>query len=463
MVYGVNKMDALTGASWRLWLLSAGIIISGSGFANNGYTPVGYGTKNKAMAGAGMALPEEAAAVINNPATALAVAGQMQAGLSIYHPRSKYISGESANNGENGAFTIGPNRVEAEKNYLYQPYFATSAKSQENSAIAVALYTRAGMNGDYRGGTATFNANGNGIETLPGTFGDGNANWHLYQVMLDMTYARQLSEKLAVGITGVLATQSFGASGLGSFAPLTQTYVSSGGAVMPDDLSGNGKDWTYGGGVKAGLHAQLTTAVSVGLMYQSKIYMNRTRDYSDLLPGGGDLDMPANLKLGLTWRVLDNLAFSVDAERIFHGGVSALSNPIENLSACRAANTGGSDPASCLGGNNGSGLGWKDMNVYKIGGRWNINDKWTLRVGFSVTDQPVSLDQTTNNLLTPYLAEAHYALGFSRTIGDHAELNFSAWYSEEESQIYPNFFDPSQDLKIESDQFDFELSYTWSF
>jgi long-chain fatty acid transport protein len=281
--------------------------------------------------------------------------------------------------------------------------------------------------------------------------------------MLDMTYARQLSDKFTVGITGVLATQSFGASGLGSFAPLTETYVSSGGMVMPDDLSGNGKDWTYGGGVKAGLHAQFTPAISVGLMYQSKIFMNRTRDYSDLLPGSGNLDMPANLKIGLTWRVLDNLAFSIDAERIFHGGVGALSNPIQDLFSCPTANQGGSDLSACLGGDNSSGLGWKSMNIYKIGGRWGISDKWTLRAGFSVTDQPIGLDQTTNNLLTPYLAEAHYTLGFSRAIGDHAELNFSAAYSEEESQISENVFDTSQTLKIESDQFDFELSYSWSF
>jgi len=445
------------------WVLMAGIFCCSAVHADNGYLPHGYGTKNKAMGGAGIALPEEAAAVINNPATALAVAGQMQAGLSVYHPRAKYISGESANNGENGAFTIGPDRVTDDGSYLYQPYFATSAKSQENSAIAVALYTRAGMNLDYRGGTATFDADGGGAATRPGTFGDGDAKWHLYQVLLDMTWARQLNEKIAFGITGVLATQSISVSGLAAFAPLTETYAASGGTVMPEDLSGNGKDRTYGGGIKTGLHAQWTDAISFGLMYQSKIYMGKTNDYSDLLPGNGKFDMPANLKIGLTWSVLDNLAFSLDAERIFYGDVKALANPIENLSGCLPADQGGSDFSNCLGGKNGSGLGWKSMNVYKIGGRWSLNDRWTVRAGFSVTDQPIGLDQTTNNLLTPYLAEAHYTLGFSRTVGDNAELNFSAAYSEEESQVSRNYFDSSQDLKIESDQFDFEISYSWSF
>lgn len=445
------------------WLLLAGVFLAGDGWANNGYVPIGYGTKNKAMAGAGIALPEEAAAIINNPAGALAVSGQMQTGLSVYHPRSKYISYDSSNNGQDGTLTIGPNTIDADSEYLYQPYFATSGRLNEKSAVAVALYTRAGMNGDYPGGTATLNAYGNGVETLPGTFGDGDARWHLYQIMLDMSYARQLNDTWAVGISGVLATQTFSASGLGTFAPLTQTWAASGGATAPADLSGNGKDRTYGGGLKAGVYAKFSPSLSFAMSYQSKIMMGKTRDYGDLLPGGGKFDMPANLKIGLTWHALENLAFSFDAERLFYGDVDALANPIQNLSACPASNAGGSDLASCLGGDNGSGLGWKSMNVYKIGGQWGISDKWTIRAGFSVSDQPIRQDQVTNNLLTPYLAEAHYTLGFSRAVGHNAELNFSAFYSEEESLVAPNWFDSSQNLMIESDQFDFEVSYSWSF
>jgi long-chain fatty acid transport protein len=394
VVKGGNNRKAHANGLWLTGVLVAGSLITTGAVANNGMNPIGWGTKNKAMGGAGIALPEEAAAVINNPATALAVAGQMQAGLSVYHPRAKYISGESANNGENGAFTIGPNALKDDNSYLYQPYFATSAKSQENTAIAVALYTRAGMNLDYRGGTATFDADGNGVETYPGTFGDGDTKWSLYQILVDMTWARQLNEQVAIGLTGVLASQTFRADGMGSFAPLTETYAASGGAAMPEDLSGNGKDRTYGGGVKVGLHAQWTPEISVGLMYQTKIFMGKTGDYSDLLPDGGNLDMPANLKLGFTWKALDNVAFSIDAERIFHSGVDALSNPVQDLFNCPTANPGGTDLNSCLGGRNGSGLGWKSMNIYKIGGRWNINEKWTVRGGFSVTDQPISISET---------------------------------------------------------------------
>jgi len=52
-------------------LLFAGLLVSQSGYATNGYFPHGVGTKNKAMAGAGMALPEDAISIVNNPAVAV--------------------------------------------------------------------------------------------------------------------------------------------------------------------------------------------------------------------------------------------------------------------------------------------------------------------------------------------------------------------------------------------------------
>jgi len=447
-------------------ILLAGLACSGTVLANNAMNSHGYGTKNKAMGGAGIAFPRDAAAVINNPATAVAVAGQMQAGLSVYHPRQNYFSTESENNGENGTFTIGPNDIAGDRKYLLQPYFAQSVPINDISAVAVSLYTRAGMNTFYKGGTATFDPDRDGpepVQTFPGTFGDGDARYKMYQTLLDMTYARQVSKKISLGVTGVLAAQKFRVDGVQSLAPLTQTYALSNGEVMPEDLSGNRNDWTYGAGLKVGFHAQFTQSISFGLMYQSKIFMGKHKDYSDLLPDNGSFDIPANLKVGFTWQPMDVLAFSLDMERIFNSGVDALNNSLEDALECPTAGFGGTDTSKCLGAKNGGGLGWDSTNVYKIGGSWNVTPKWMLLAGFSITDQPISVSQSLNNMLTPYLAEAHYTFGVTYTLDSGADLNFSAAYSEEESQGYPNAFDPSQIIKIESDQFDFEISYSYRF
>ena len=55
-----------------LSLATASIVLaSGSASATNGYFTHGTGTKNKGMAGAGLAMPDDAISVANNPAAAL--------------------------------------------------------------------------------------------------------------------------------------------------------------------------------------------------------------------------------------------------------------------------------------------------------------------------------------------------------------------------------------------------------
>lgn len=434
--------------------------------ATNGYFNHGDGTKNKAMAGAGMALPEEAMAIVNNPAVATEVTGRSEIGLALFHPRSNYWSTESTQNGQNGSFTIGPNAIDAESQNMLVPFFARSWQLREQSAFAMALYGRSGINTEYLGGTATFDPDGAGPEpvgTFPGTLGDGDVKTSLSQALLDLTYAQQLNDRFSLGISAVLAAQSFKISGVGTLAPLTQTYASSGGSVMPANLSGNGSDQSYGAGVKVGAHFQWTPKFSLGLMIQSKIYMSSLSSYSDLFASGGDLDIPADFKLGFSWRIIDSVVFSFDLERIFYSDVNALGNSLADLEQCPTAGQGGTDLNSCLGGSNGGGLGWKDMDVVKFGVVWNVGPKWALRAGLSLGDQPVGIAEVTNNLISPYLSEAHYTAGFTRALGSRGELNFAIMYTEEESLHQPNAFDTTQTLNYELDAFEYELSYGWRF
>ena len=122
---------------------------------------------------------------------------------------------------------------------------------------------------------------------------------------------------------------------------------------------------------------------------------------------------------------------------------------------------GGTDLSRCLGGKNGPGFGWKDVPVYSFGGSWDVNDRWTLRAGMSISSQPVPSSENIFNILMINLTEAHYTAGFSRKLGNGHELSFSCMYTEEESIHALNQLDSKQVLLLTTDQWDFQVSYSW--
>ena len=119
--------------------VAVSLVVAGNAFATNGYFTHGNGTKNKAMAGAGIALPEDAIDVTNNPAVAPFVGDQLIAGVSVFSPIRKYETSESMANGGcfpgmGCAFTIGPNSLKSKSNYFYIPHISWSKQLANGNA-----------------------------------------------------------------------------------------------------------------------------------------------------------------------------------------------------------------------------------------------------------------------------------------------------------------------------------------
>lgn len=445
-------------------LVCAGLFVSNISFASNGYFPHGAGTKNKAMAGAGMAMPEDAISIVNNPAVAAFLDNRMDVGISVFMPNRNFTDFYGGNNGRNNAFSIGPADIDSDEDIFIVPEIAGTHRLQNDSAFAWAFYMRSGMSTSYQGGYATFDPDGDGpqdIVTLPGIYGDGTASLELSQAFVDITWARKLGEKTSLGISTVLAAQSLKARGIGGFARYTEVFAVSSGVTLPDNLSGNGRDVNYGAGLKVGLHRLFGEHFSFGIMYQSEINIGSSGDYADLLADGGDLDIPAWFRMGLTWQALDRFSFSIDMQQIWYSKIGALGNSFANIYDCPGAGFGGTDLSRCLGGKNGPGFGWKDVPVYSFGGSWDVSDNWTVRAGMSISDQPVPSPENTFNILMINLTEAHYTAGFSRRLSNGHELSFSFMYTEEESLEALNQLDPSQVMLLTTDQWDFQVSYSW--
>jgi long-chain fatty acid transport protein len=433
--------------------------------ATNGYFLHGTGTKNKGMAGAGIALPEDPIAMANNPAAALATAGMFNAGLAVFSPRRHYTSSSSLVNGHFGAFTIGPNNdIKSGSNYFYVPNIAGSWALGDDSAWGFAFYGKGGMNTDWKGGTATFDPDGPGpapVMTLPGTYGAKTAGVDFSQAYLDLTYARNAGESITWGASLVVVAQVFAVRGVGTFAPFTESFAASGGTAFPENLSNNGHDLAYGAGGKFGVQIALNENIDFAVSYQSRINMTDFDDYSDLFAEQGGFDIPPDLKAGVTLKSNEDFSMSFDIEHIWYSDIDSIGNSISNIFSCPTAGAGGMVLSNCLGGDTGAGFGWDDMTVFKVGAQWSPDNDWTWRVGYSHGNQPIPESEVLFNILAPGVIEQHVTLGFTRALSSGDEISMSLMYALNHEVTGTNPFDPTQTLSIDMDQFEIEFTYGW--
>ena len=431
--------------------------------ATNGYFTHGLGVKNKGMAGAGTAAPAETISAASNPAAAVMVDEDWEVGLSLFSPRRSYKSGASQANGNGGAFTIGPNDIDSGREYFPIPYVGKAWRLDDNSAMAVNFYGRGGMSTEWGGGTASLDPDGPGaapVMTLPGTYGAGNAGVNLSQAFLDVTYAIN-NGPLNVGITGVLAMQAFKLKGIGTFAGYTKSFAASGGTALPTNLTDSGTDFSYGWGVKIGAIYAVNDQLNVGAAYQSKTSMSDLDKYADLFADGGNFDIPASLRLSASLTASPQLSLHFDYERIMFSDIDSVGNGIANLFSCPTVNPASADLESCLGGSNGPGFGWDDVDTYKFGVEYTVSSDLILRAGYSFNQQPIGTDQVLFNILAPAVVEQHITIGATRTLSNANELSFSLMYAPSKTVSGTNTFDPTQQLEIEMHQFELEIGYSF--
>ncbi len=439
------------------------VLASSTAFATIGYNSHGIGTKNKGMGGAGMAIPEDAISLANNPASLTEIGDAFDIGIAVFSPDRSYTATESQFNGQFGAFTLGPDKQTSARRYFVIPAVAGSWKIDDVSAWGFAFYGRGGMNSTWDRGSATFDPDGpgpSGPRTFPGVFGGGApTSINLMQALLDLSYARKVGENTSIGGALILAGQQFEARGLSSFAGFTNTFNASGGTVFPQNLTNNGASYSYGYGLKVGFHSNISDSFSLAASYTTKLNMTEFDEYADLFAQNGGFDIPATFRGGVTFKT-GSAAYSFDLEHTWYSDVPAIGNPMANLFNCPAVAGPGGDLESCLGGNRGGGFGWNDVTAYKFGGQWE-GDSATYRAGYSYVDQPIDGADVTFNILAPGVIEHHFTFGFTKPLTNERDWSMAFMYAPRSSVNAPNAFDPSQDITISMSQWEIEFSYGW--
>lgn len=389
------------------------VIAAPAVYATNGYMSHGYGITSKGMAGAGSALPQDTLSIFNNPAGLVRLGRHYDVELELFSPKREYKANDDFAPPPPPPFSVPPGTEESENDYFLIPSFGINFPLDDRSTIGLALAGQGGMNTEYD--AATF-ANFDPTGAFPATEPTGV---DLAQMALAVTYARELGEfaglgitRQSIGITPILAAQRFKASGLQPFKALS---------VSPDNLTNNGYDYSFGGGVRIGwLGSLLNDQLNVGISYQSKLWMTDFDDYEGLFAGGGEFDIPAVLNLGMAFVINPELTFVADFKRIYYGDIDALSNTNDVGFGQIISN-----PDNLLGGDDGLGFGWEDINVYSVGLQYQVNDKLTLRTGYSDADEPWKDVNTLFNVLAPATLEKHASLGATYKLDKQSRVNFA--------------------------------------
>lgn len=425
-------------------------------FATNGYFTHGTSTAEKGLAGAGVAYSQDTLAAANNPAGMVLQGARYDIGGAWFAPMRSYTvtGGPTPGCSPQGCtFSIGDGdqSIDSENEGFLIPQFGYNWVIDDASTVGISVFGNGGMNTEYKGGTALVFDGVAAFNTLPGTYGAGTAGVDLSQLFIATTYSAKLSETTSWGVSGIVAYQRFEAKGLTNFSPFS---------VDPGNLTNNSHDTSTGFGLRLGIQGELAPGIRYGAAYQPEIDMGEFDDYSGLFAKDGDFDIPSNFTVGLAFDVGANGVLVVDLQQINYEDVPAVSNSISNFSTCAPGmGPGGSGAGDgCLGGDDGAGFGWEDIQVVKVGYQWQ-DGKMTWRVGVSVSEQPIPDEEVVFNILAPGVIEETFTFGFTRQLDSDSSLNFAAMYAPSVSVDGTSNFDPSQEVELEMDQYEFALSY----
>lgn len=375
-----NKIAAL--------LLAVGV--SAPVFATNGYFSHGYGMKAKGMGGVGIAFPQDALAAATNPAGMVMVGDRLDVGVDWFKPnRGAEISGSVV--GIDGSYD-----GNGDSSFLV-PEFGYNKMLGWDMSVGVSVYGNGGMNTRYN--TSPFAAGGLGAG---GGQSPGGVN--LEQLFIAPTFAMKLNKNHAVGVSVVMAYQTFGATGL-------QAFGAFGMSSNPTSLTNKGNDHSTGWGLRLGWTGQVSENVTLGATYASKI-KGKFNDYQGLFAGGGEFDIPENYGFGIAVKATPKLTVAADIQQINYGSSKSVANPASNLFVL----------GNLLGSSNGPGFGWRDMTAYKLGVSYEYSKDLTLRAGLSTNRQPIPSSETLLNILAPGVVENHLTLGGTWTLANKNEL-----------------------------------------
>jgi long-chain fatty acid transport protein len=167
---------------------------------------------------------------------------------------------------------------------------------------------------------------------------------------------------------------------------------------------------------------------SVGAAYATKVSMGNFDEYKGLFAQEGGFDIPSSFTLGIALRPTPQWLIALDFQRIFYDDAPSVNNPSTLIWNCA-----GGQSSACLGGGDGAGFGWQNVDVWKLGVQYMMDSKWTFRAGYNRTDNPIGSRDVTFNILAPGVVQDQYTLGTTYALDKQSEITAAFMYAADNS------------------------------
>jgi long-chain fatty acid transport protein len=265
-------------------------LVAPAAHATNGYFKIGYGTKNRGMAGAGIAFSQDSLAPATNPSGLALVGNRMEGGVELFNP-NRY--------GQLDATMIGgadTGKVDSGATLFAIPH-AGFAFNMRDFAVGLSMTANGGMNTRYNSNIFTdgFAPAIPGFAGMLATHVPGHGGGHqqqchglgmnpnnnpslgvnLSQLIIAPTVAKQLNDE---PLRGRLPADRLPA------LPRLWPRPVPGAVLQPRNTTNQGDDDAWGAGVRLGWTGQITDNITLGAQYSSKIYMQEFDKYQGCSP-----------------------------------------------------------------------------------------------------------------------------------------------------------------------------------
>ncbi|MFO1125699.1 MAG: outer membrane protein transport protein [Methylocystis sp.] len=371
-------------------LASGATLAPSASFGADGFFVVGYGPRQRALAGAGVADGRDGMAASVNPATIVGLDRQFAIGVT-------------ANLAYRGYSTTGlprvvaPGDVRSGRAWTPIPNTGSIRPIDADSAWSFVSYSNGGINSAYD--VRNFRA------PLGGPFGGGFAGADIRQAFFSVDYARRFHTPIGpitVGLAPTMAAQMVNVQGLRSLAAYS---------INPWEMSDMSFDWSFGGGFRLGVLWGITDKLRFGFSGSTPMWMSNLDKYSGLFGNYGKFDIPAQLQAGFAYDLLPDLTLMADWRHIFYSAVPAIGNGGWTLQF-RSLGAG-------------AGLDYRDTDSASFGVEWRATPALALRAGYHYATLALRSRSLNFAALATSVNNHHFGAGFNYAVTKNSSFDFA--------------------------------------